>query len=472
MNNDKKNTFTWLTLSIAIPSLVGFVVNYTHNLVDAYWVAKLGPGAPTAVIIAGAIFSILMAVNEIIGISTVPLFTQAFGAKDNERTGYLIFQGILLKAILSVIFGFVFLFIVNNLLFLYTDKQLIIKMVQDYGNIFFLSLVIIMPYATMQTALRSIGEANKTMIIAILITIFNLLLDPILIFGKGAAAKITWDYLKISGVPLLGTGSADFPLFGSVPSLGIKGAALATVITQFMGILFSLYFLIGNRPGIRIFKKRFFKFDKEVIIKMLTIGIPGGAIAFIFNFENNFVTSLAANYGLSVSDGFGIASRIKGIMFMGTFGLSLGAAISVGQFIGAGRIDEIRRDMKKLILVSLGLLSIINIPIFIFSPFIISLFTDIPETIKSGSVFLRFFSIIPYLIATSLLFESVFMGAGKNFPRLIATSSVLILLEFPLMYTMQKVLGFPWYNIGIIQCGVGVVYIIVDYFMFRSKLWE
>jgi|GEM_PF-5742244 len=469
---NKENSFTWLTLSIAIPSLVGFVVNYTHNLVDAYWVAKLGPGAPTAVIIAGAIFSILMAVNEIIGIGTVPMFTQAFGSKDKERTGYLIFQGIMLKVVLGVLFGFVFLFTVNNLLFLYTDKQLIVKMIEDYGNIFFLSLVIIMPYATMQTALRSIGEANKTMIIAVLITIFNLLLDPLLIFGKGTVATINWDYLKIAGLPFLGTGSDPLPLIGSIPSLGIKGAAIATVATQFMGIIFSLYFLVRNRPGIKIFKKDFFRFDKKVIIKMLTIGIPGGAIAFIFNFENNFVTSLAANYGLSISDGFGIASKIKGIMFMGAFGLSLGSAISVGQFIGAGRIPEIRHDMKKLILVSLVLLSIINIPIFIFAPTIISFFNGLQDTIKAGAVFLRFFSIIPYLITISMLFESVFTGVGKNFPRLIATSSVMILLEFPLMYTMQKVLGFPWYNIGVIQCGVGVVYIIVDYFMFKSKLWE
>ena len=464
--------FVKISVSIALPTMVGFAVNYAYQLVDAWWVAQLGPGAPTAIIIAGAVFSLLMSINEIIGISTIPLFTQAFGKKDKEKTGYVIFQGILLKAVLGFIFSFLFLILINNFLYIYTDNAEITAMVKEYGNYIFVSLFLIMPFATIQTALRTIGEANKTMIISIISTFFNLILDPILIFGAGEKATISLDYFSNGSFRLLGEGSQ--PLLGiiSIPSLGIKGAAIATILTQFLGLITAGIFLLKNREKIKVFQFKFLKFDKNLIIKMLTIGIPAGAIAFIFNFEQNFVTSIAANYGVAISDGFGIASRIRGIMFMSTFGLSIGASIAAGQYIGRGEFSQIRKEMKNLILVVVGLLSVLCIPIFIFSPFIMRLFSQNAETVYSGTVFLRFFSIIPYLIAICMMFESVFTAAGKNLPRLFATSLIVLGFEFPIMFISHYYFNLPYWGIGTIMVGTGIIYIITDYILFSTKMWE
>ncbi|MGM0608124.1 MAG: MATE family efflux transporter [Candidatus Muiribacteriota bacterium] len=460
------------TLNIALPTMLGFAVNYAYQLVDAWWVAQLGPGAPTAIIISGAIFSLLMAANEIIGISTIPLFTKAFGRGDKIETGYVIFQGILLKFFIGIIFSLFFLFIINNLIFLYTKNPEIVSLVQKYGNIHFISLLFIMPYATMQTALRSIGEAKKTLFISLIATCINLVLDPLFIFGAGEKATIACNYFEKADVAFLGAGSN--PLFGFInfPSLGIRGAAFATVLTQFTVLLISFYFLLNNNEKIKIFCSRYVKFDKNLIIKMLTIGIPGGAIAFIFNFENNFITSIAANYGVAISDGFGIAAKIRGIMFMTMFGLSIGASISAGQYIGAKKFNEIRSQMKNLIFITILMLSILCIPIFIFAPQIIKFFSQEPLTIRSGSIFLRFFAVLPYLISTCMLLESVFTGAGKNIPRLFATISMVLGFEFPVLYITHHYFNLPFWGIGVIMLITGTIFIIVDIFLFKSRIWE
>ncbi|MCK9476844.1 MAG: MATE family efflux transporter [Candidatus Muirbacterium halophilum] len=460
-----KQAFHWQVLFIAIPTMFSFLSDYTYQVIDAYWVASLGKGIPTAVIISGAIFAFFLAFNEIVGVSTIPIFAKAFGSNDKERTGYVIFQGVFFKLMLGIVSSILFLLFTNNFLFLYTDNAEILANTKAYSNIIFISLMFIMPYATIFTALRTLGHADKTFYISALCTIMNLVLDPVLIFGFGHKAHIDFPLGK-----LLGNNSADILGF-SYRGMGLTGAALATVITQGTCFLLSLIFLYKLTPDLKIFSISNIKKDNKLFKDFILIGLPMGMIAMLWHFEQNFVTLLITDYGVEISDGYSISMRIRGALMMSLFGLGIGSAIVCGKFCAQGKIDEIKAKMPKLSFLTSAMLAIIAIPIYIYSNELSNLFLTSEISIKTSSILLRFFIISEFIYLPSMLIQGAFEGNGKNLPLLIINGIEIGLIELPILYYTVRVLNLGYTAIPIVIMGVTTLHLIVMTTVFKKGLW-
>ncbi|MFW5799576.1 MAG: MATE family efflux transporter [Spirochaetota bacterium] len=450
-------------VTIAIPSMIAFMIDYSYQLVDTFWVSQLGLGAPTAVLIASTILLLFMSLNNIVSSSTIPIFSQTFGSGDKEKTGYVILQGILFKLALGILAAVLYLFVINNMLFLYTDNAMVIDKIKSYGNIIFMSLVIMLPYGSMLTGLRTINEAPKTMIISIICASFNIILDPILIFGIGILDPII-NFFGISTFESIGK--------AEMFKMGIEGAALATVLTQLLGMILATIILINNREGIKVFKIKHLIFDKRLYIKMLTIGLPVGMVSFIWNIEQNVIASVIESYGILISDGFGIAVKIRGLFVLGMFGLSLGTALACGKYIGAERFDIIRRDLKKLALGGAFMMGLICVPIIIFANPILELFTNVSETVEYGALFLRFFAVLLIIICVRFIFEGPFKGAGKNIPVLIVNAFIMILIEVPLVFVIGQFLHIDIIYLVVTILITNFINMLVFYFLFRTRIWE
>ncbi len=462
-NNPIKNkSFIKSAITIAIPSMVAFMTNYAYQLVDTYWVSQLGKGFPTAMLIATVILRLFMSLNQIVSSSTIPIFSQTYGSGDKERTGYVILQGILFKLALGLVAGALYLVVANNFMFLFTDDAFVIQKAKDYANIIFMTLIVLLPYGSMLTGLRSINEAPKTLIISIISLVFNLILDPILIYGIGFID------------PLLNwLGFATFESMGmaNFMQMGIRGAALATVLTQFIGMIVAVIILLKNKEGIKVFKLRHLRFDKKLYVKMATIGIPAGGVSIVWNINQFIITSIITGYGVVISDGYGIAQRIRGLFFMGMFGLSLGSSLTVGKYIGAGRMDIIQKKQTKLALVSVGLLSLVSIPMFILANQVISLFSDIPETVKYGTMFLRFFAVMLLFVCARFIFEGAYKGAGKNLPLFIINFTMMLIIEIPVLLLIKFVFHMDVIYLAIAILLANALNMIAMYFLFKSNRW-
>ena len=462
-------------ISVALPTMVGMVVTYLYQVIDALWIARLGAGAPTAVVMAGAILALFLALNDVAGIGSLPLFTQAYGAGDHEGTGALFRKAIVLKFHMGLLLGALYLLFLEKGLFLYTANAEIAEPARRYGGLMALSIVLVMPYYTINTALRVIGHARKTMITALCCSLVNILLDPLLIFGAGPGATLPAEFSRVGGRLLLGAGSPE--LFGhlSVPSMGVCGAALATVLSQLAGLLVAGGLLARGGKGIRCFPRKVAELlpDPAFCRRTFAIGLPAGAMVILFNLEQNLVVSLMEKYGTDASDGFGIASRVRHLIFVATWGLSVGASISAGRLIGAGRHDEIRRGMGGLALAAGLLLSVIALPAFLFAREILALFTpDSPAVVESGAMILRFFILISFLSCAALLRQAVFEGAGRNVPILKANLLAILLLEMPLLVAVQRGfdLGIPYFMGGMLL-GAAAQLLLMNH-LFHTDRWE
>ncbi len=442
--NNRFKPYVKSALSVGLPAMGEFLLIYTYQLVDTFWVSQLGKGVPSGVVIASALMFFLMSVNEIVGVSTIPLFSQSYGSGDKSKTGYVIMQALFFKLILGIVFCLLYYILVNNILFLYTNDETILNPARDYGNIMFLWLLFTMPYASLMTALRSIGHSFRALMVSLTGMVFNIILDPLLIFG-----------------------------IGPFPELGVKGAALASVMTQVVVVIVGIIALKNNRDGIPVFRFDRWRLDPKLYLKMFTIGLPVGIVVFTAHFEVNFIASVATTFGVEASDGFGIASRVTQTLLMATYGLSIGAAITAGKFIGSGRIDEIRQNMAKLVGAVIMVISIIALPLFIFSYHIMGLFTDVERTIQVGGTFFRF-AVYNYLVmAMTFILQSVFEGAGRNIPPSLVESSGILIIEIGSISVLVYGIGISNINLVWLMISISVtVRLFMMYILFRSKLWE
>lgn len=394
---------------IAFFASISYAVDYSFQLIDIFWVAKIGLGAPTAIAIISSVFFLVLALNEIIGVSTVPLFSQAVGSGDKDRAGLVIMQSILAKFVLGLLMALSFAAFLIFLAPLYDITAKTADYLFAYGNVIWISLILVPVYSTMMTALRTIGEESKTAWISGTALLLNALLNPIFIFG-----------------------------IGSFDGLGIAGAAWATILAQLFAMIAAIHFLRRNSLGIEVFVVRHIIWQPEIYFKLILIGLPVGGVMILYNIEQTAITAIVAGFSDAVSDGYGIGARIIGFLFMANFGIAVGVSVTVGHHVGRGEFDVVQNRLLGFAVWSVGAVFLVAAAVFVAGFEIISLFTDNDIAIATGGEYLRYMAIAICLLCALYSINGAFEGAGRNLPVLFVAMFMYLGVEFPLIYYFMQ----------------------------------
>lgn len=389
---------------IAYFSSLSYVVDYSFQLVDIYWVAKIGPGAATAITIASSVFFLILALNEIVGVSTVPLFTQSIGSGDKEAAGRTILQSIIAKLLLGIAMAIVFAGFMIWVAPRYRIAPETHGYLMDYGLVIWISLILLPPYSSMMTALRSMGEESKTALISVVALVMNAAINPILIFG-----------------------------FGSWNGWGLAGAAWATVLAQTVATALAVRFLLTARQAIPIFHRRHLVWWPWLYKRLILIGLPIGGVMILYNLEQAGITAIAASFDTAASDGFGVGARIYGFLFMAVFGISVGVSVTVGHHIGRGQCQDVQSSVPAFIISSTLAICILSVVMFLAARPIITLFTTEPGAIPVGAEYLHFMSVEIAIMCSLYAINGAFEGAGRNIPVLAVAGVMYLGVELPII---------------------------------------
>ena len=383
-------------------SSLSYAVDYSFQLVDIFWVAKLGPGAPTAIAIASSALFLVLALNEVAGAGTVPVFAQAVGSGDRARTGHFVLQALLVKLVLGAMMVLAFGAFLQWGVARYDIEASVRDQLSEYAKVIWLSLLLVPVYSTMMTALRTLGGEAGAACTSILALLLNMALNPVLIFGAGS-----W------------------------PGFGIVGAAWATVLAQAAALMMASAFLARNRFGARVFNAANLGWCPDLYWRITLIGLPLGGVMILYNLEQAAVTAIVASFGTSVSDGFGIGARICGFLFMAVFGIAVGASVTVGLHLGAGKVGVVREALPRFVGVGTAALGAVTLPLGIFGGEIVQLFTRDAASVATGGVYLGFMSMALCLLCIHHVFNAAFEGAGYNVPVLLASAAMYLGVELP-----------------------------------------
>ena len=383
-------------LTVSIPTMFGFFAQTLYDLIDMIWIGKISAQAVAGVAIFVTIFWLADIFNEIIGISSISLISQSYGAGQIEKTKQIIGQSIFFKMIVSMVMSVVLMTILRPLSQFFSNEHTVNQYILDYGMIRSLFLPFMFSSFSVNTALRCIGDARHPMIIMTFTALLNIILDPILMF----------DIIPGTSIPGFGW--------------GIQGAAIATVISTFMAFLIGLLILLNGRSYVQISLANLFQLTGENVKKLSIIGLPTG-LEMLFRQGGQFLLlKFVAFYGTSALATFGIGMRLFNLVFLPLLGLAMGGSAVAGQNLGANQIERTHRTAISAVFLGIGLTGIIAAFTILFPEQIIRIFINQNEVIEIGQQMIHIIAPSFIAVAISMGLNTVFAGSGYNLPYLVS----------------------------------------------------
>jgi putative MATE family efflux protein len=290
--------------------------------------------------------------------------------------------------------------------------------------------------------LRGAGEARLALIVRVLAYGLGILAEPLLIFG-----------------------------WGPLPALGVAGAALALVGSQFLGFVLQLGVLVSGRAQLRIDLRRL-RLDLPLMGKIFRIALPSTIQMMLRSFSRATLLSIVALYGTFAVASYGVAARVFMSVFVPGFGLGNAAATLVGQNLGAGKPGRAARIAWRIAAYNVSLMLVCGLAIVVWAEPIMAAFNDTPEVVALGAQALRVFAVGYLFSSLGSVMARAFNGAGDTVPAMLINLSTLWGVQIPLAWLLSQVAGWGtlglWAGISAANVANGVIFA----FWFHRGRWK
>ena len=415
MPNNKRATDSILRQLIALswPIVLAFMMQTSYNLIDLFWVGKLGATAIAAVSLAGNIFYVILAVGQILGSGTVALVAHAFGAGLAERANQIVEQSLSMTSIIAFTVCLAGLLFTKQIIMFLGGSGDVLFHGTDYLRIVFIGFFFQLLSFSINYAFRGTGDMKTPMTIMLVATVVNLVLDPLLILG-----------------------------IGFFPRLEVRGAAIATAIAQFSSFLIGLVILIRGRSGIKLKPKRQWHFEPNIIKRIFSIGIPAGISYGLMATSVMIIFGVVAAFSEYALAALGIGTRIFQFASLPVVGIGVATTTLVGQNLGARAAHQATRVGNTAILMSTVIMILCTVVFTTCAHPLIAFFTDSPPVITQGVNFLHIVAYYLLFVGITTSLAGVFRGAGYTLPPMfVGFLKVMLLYALAIILTRTLHLG-------------------------------
>ena len=423
---------------LSIPILGTSFIQMAYNMIDMIWVGRIGSNAVAAVGTAGFFTwfgTSLVFISKIgaeIGVS------QSIGKNDNKEKKRYIYNSLVINIVIAIIYTIILVIFSKNLVgfFKLGDSEII-----DMSVNFLVIVSIGMIFSFLNPLFTGIFNASGSSKIPFLINaiglVFNIVFDPILIFG----------------------------LFG-FPKLGVEGAALATVSAQAIVTIVFIISFIKNGYSLSLKNKKYL--DKEVSFKICKLGIPTAIQNCGFAFFAMIIGRIVASYGPVAIAVQKVGSQIEAISWMTAEGFAAALTAFVGQNYGAKRWDRILKGYKATMFMAC-LVGIFSTILFVFfGENIFSIFIPEEEAIVAGAIYLKILGYSQLFMCIEITTAGAFSGLGDTVtPSWV--SIILTGLRIPIAIFLSSAIELGingvWWSISGTSIVKGILLIILFTFM-------
>lgn len=446
MNNKndltKGHIFTSM-LFLALPIMGTSFVQMAYNLIDMIWIGRLGSSATAAVGTAGFYMWFSSGLIFLCRIGAEVLVAQHIGRKDLHAAKAVVQNVIQMIVLMGIAVGILFIILNDQMIAFFNIKEIeVVNMAVNYISIIALGLVFFFVNPILTAIFNGYGKSGVPFAINTIGLIFNIIFDPLLIFG-----------------------------IGPFPALGVKGAAIATILAQLLvTIVFAAYIKIQKEvhlfEGFKVFKKPSFYVVKSIV----KIGLPVGLQSMLFTIFAMIIARIIADWGAVAIAVQKVGTQIESISWMTASGFSTATSTFVGQNYGAEKYDRI----KKGYLISLMTMTLFGFAtstlLIVFAGPIFKIFIQEPEAVKEGIIYLRILGISQLFMCVEIVTNGAFNGFGKTLPPAI-NSSIFNGLRIPgalLLSATALSLSGVWWSITVSSIFKGVVIVSMFIYFFHK----
>ena len=400
-----------LLFSLAIPAIIGQLVSLLYNMVDRMYIGhipKIGGEALTGVGVTAPLLIIISAFSVLVGIGGAPRASIKMGKKDNKAAEAIMGNCFVTLILISVVLTVFLLMFNEKLLIMFGASENTLPYALEYMKIYILGTVFVQVAVGMNPFISSQGFAKISMITVSIGAIINIVLDPIFIYGF---------------------------------KMGVKGAALATVLSQLISAIWVIGFLKGNRTNLKL-KKENFKIDRDIIEPVLMLGLS----PFVMQITESFIiiafNSSLQKYGGDVAVGaMTILSAAMQFTFLPLSGLTQGAQPIMSYNYGA-RNKERMKETFKYLSISTVIYSTLFWLLFMIAPQLFSkLFTNDKAIIDMATQGLRIYMAGAFALGVQIACQQTFIALGNARVSLFLALLRKVFLLIPLVLILPKFLS-------------------------------
>jgi putative MATE family efflux protein len=417
---------------LAIPIVLGNVLQTGYQLTDAFWVGRLGAAAVAAVSVSFPVTFLVIALGAGLAMAGATLSAQYMGAGRQDMVNHVAAQTMMMVAVTSVFLGAAGYLLAPYLLELLGVAPDVYSGALGFMRVAFVGIIFVFLYAMFQALMRGVGQTRMPLLIVTGAVTLNFILDPLFIFG-----------------------------WGPLPAHGVVGAALATLVTQALAATLGIVVFLRGRHGIQL-AWRGLRPDLPYIKRAFFLGLPGSIELSARGMGPMAMSFLAASFGTLTIAAYGVGTNVLQFLTIPAMGLSMAVSTLVGQNMGAGNIERAARVTVLGAAAGFVLLSLAGILAFLFAPAIVAFF--VPEdlqVIAQGARFIRIMSLAWGGIGLQLCIVAAFRASGNMLMAMVIALVSQWMFQFPLAYILSKhtVLQAAglWWSFPIANIGVAIV---------------
>ncbi len=422
-----------LLLTMALPMVISMLVNSLYNIVDSFFVAKISEDAMTALSLVYPMQNLINAVMIGFGVGINAVISFYLGAQNQEKADRAATQGVILSTVHGILLMVFCLLTIHPFLKMFTSDTATIHLGLRYSHIVFAFSVMFAWELVFEKVFQAVGRMAVSMVCMMIGCIANIILDPILIFG-----------------------------LGPFPRMEIEGAALATGLGQTISALSYVIIYFCHPLSVRI-RRDCVRPDRQICRKLYAIGIPASLNLALPSLLISSLNVILAAYSQTYVFILGVYYKLQTFLYLTANGVIQGMRPLLSYNYGAGEHDRVRSIFKDaLIIVFLILLSGMLLCLTIPGQ-LMGLFSDNPDTIRSGALALRIISAGFMTSSLSVTASGALEALGKGLSSLIISLCRYAVLIIPIAFIASRILGAVgvWHAFWIAEALTAVLAVLI-----------
>lgn len=425
-------------LILAGPIMLNNLIQTIYNLTDTFWVSKLGGTEVAAITLIWPVVFFVISIGMGINIAGTSLISQYTGADDDQHATWIAGQLVSFSTIFSICIAIIGWFIATPIIKAMGGKGELLFLASSYLKIIFTGLPAIFLFLAFNAIKQGQGDTVTPMKYSAISVTLNIILDPIFIFTL---------------------------------NLGIKGAAVATVLSRAIFAIYAIYTLFYRKMGIKI-KLEDLKINSILLKKIVQVGLPSSVGQSTTALGFMVLNGIIISFGEFTLAAFGIGNRINSLILMPAMGIGNALATVVGQNLGADQKERARTAVKTSAILTTTFMIIGGIIIFPLIPVIIKTFSDRQEIVTQGITYLRFITLSLPLMGFYSIFVGTFQGSGHTVLAMIIMMGRLWVLRLPLIVLLKTYTTLGSHSVWYAMVLSNAIICIVGLVIYLSGRWE
>jgi len=371
-------------VKLSLPIIGTSFIQMAYNLTDVAWLGRTGSSTITAATTAGFFMWLLMSLFYITKTGTETIVSQSVGKKDFSMARYSAENALTIGLSASFILNLLIIVFAASLLQFFKLEPAVMVKAVNYLRIVSIGMCFAVINPIMSAVYLGFGNSKTPFYINSIGLIVNMILDPMLIFG-----------------------------FRFIPELGIKGAALATVLSNMLVFIIFFCKLRSSKsvlPGLKLFVLP----RINIVKRILRIGLPVAIGSMSFCFFSMCIARIVSAYGTIPLGVQNVGASIEALSWNTALGFSSALAAFTGQNYGAGKYNRLKQGYYIILFLSISLGLIATVAFFFFGEPLFSLFSNEHEMIVTGTLYLKILAVSQIFMCIEITSAGGFYGLGKT----------------------------------------------------------